>query len=69
MDRWRGLTTGPEPDSQSQRMEEYWKRASNQFMNSEQGVCIRIACNTEKSASAWVAAIPHRQVRIGPNFF
>ena len=32
MNKWRGKPTGPEPEAQAQRMEEYWQAASNQLM-------------------------------------
>ena len=51
-----GTTPGP----QKKRMEEYWLEASNQLMNKlYQPKCARIACNAEKSASAWLTTIPH----------
>ena len=59
--KWmKGTTSGRPPDPQKKRMEEYWLEASNQLMNKlYQPKCARIACNAEKSASAWLTTIPH----------
>ena len=59
--KWmKGTTSGRPPDPQKKRMEKYWLEASNQLMNKlHQSKCARIACNAEKSASAWLTTIPH----------
>ena len=55
-----GTTSGPPPDPQRKRMEEYWRQASNQLMNKlYRPQRLRVACNAEKSASAWLTTVPH----------
>ena len=61
MDKWmKGTISGPPPDKQKKRMEDYWRRASNQLMDKMyRQQCMKVACNAEKSASSWLTTIPH----------
>ena len=41
-------------------MEEYWVKASDQLMHKlYRDKCIQVACNSERSANAWLSTIPH----------
>ena len=51
------------PLQQKTQMEKYWKKASDQLMEGlYRDRCMRIATNSEKSASAWMTTIPHMKI-------
>ena len=51
------------PSQQKTEMEKYWKKSSDQLMEKlYRDRCLRIATNSEKSASAWLTTIPNMKV-------
>ena len=51
------------PSQQKAEMEKYWKKASDQLMDKlYRDRCLRIATNSEKSASAWLTTIPNMKI-------
>ena len=61
VEKWtKGTSSGPVPEPQKKRMNDYWQKASNQLMNKVYAPqCQRIACNAGKAASAWLTTVPH----------
>lgn len=51
------------PKSQKLEMQEYWKKSSDQLMSRLYSTkCLRIAANSEKSASAWLSTTPNMKI-------